>query len=159
MVAWVSQETDTIWVGMEQSECPDTPLDSFPFLNLDHGGRNKITNIWVKNTLKIWSVVRKKLKLPMTISRAMRIASNSEFLPARLDRGFERWREMGIVVLDQLFEGGVLMSFEQLKEKYELPNRDFYRYLQIRHYLHTHQEWEKLGSHTIQNRAPLHIGN
>ena len=134
----------TIWVGMEQSECPDTPLDSFPFLNLDHCGKNKITNIWVKNTLKTWSVVRKKWKLPMTISRAMRIASNSECIPARLDRCFERWREMGIVVLDQLFEGGVLKSFEQLKEKYELPNQDFYRYLQIRHYLHTHQEWEEL---------------
>ena len=146
MVAWLSQETDTIWVGMEQSECPDTPLDSFPFLNLDHCGKKKITNIWVKNTLKIWSVVRKKLKLPMTISRAIRIASNSEFLPARLDRCFERWRERGIVVLDQLFEGSVLKSFEQLKEKYELPTQDFYRYLQIRHYLHTHQEWEKLCS-------------
>ena len=64
----------------------------------------------------------------MSISRAMRIASNSEFLPARLDRGFERWRAMGIAVLDQLIEGGVLKSFEQLKEKYELPNQDFYRY-------------------------------
>ena len=144
MVAWVSQETDTIWVGMEQSECPDTPLDSFPFLNSDRCGKNKITNIWIKNTLKIWSVVRKKFKLPMTISRAMRIASNPDFLPARLDRCFERWREIGIVVVDQLFEGGVLKSFEQLKEKYELPNQDFYRYLQIRHYLHTHQEREKL---------------
>lgn len=82
----------------------------------------------------------------MTISRAIRIASNSECLPARLDRCFERWREMGIVVLDQLFEGSVLKSFELLKEKYELPTQDFYRYLQIRHYLHTHQEWEKLCS-------------
>ena len=50
------------------------------------------------------------------------------------------------MVVDQLFEGGVLKSFEQLKEKYELPNQDFYRYLQIRHYLHTHQEWEELCS-------------
>ena len=88
--------------------------------------------------------MRKKLNLPTSISRAMTIASNPEFLPARLDRYFERWREVGIVVLDQLFEGGVMKSFEQLKEIYDLTNQDFYRYLQIRHYLYTHHEWEKL---------------
>lgn len=50
------------------------------------------------------------------------------------------------MVLDQLFDGTVLKSFEQLKEKYDLSNQDFYRYLQIRHYLQSHQEWEKLCS-------------
>lgn len=50
------------------------------------------------------------------------------------------------MVLDQLFDRTVLKSFEQLKEKCDLPNQDFYRYLQIRHYLQGHQEWEKLRS-------------
>lgn len=52
MVAWMSQDTDTIWVGMEQSECPNFPLDSIPFLNQDIWGKNKITNVWSKKHLK-----------------------------------------------------------------------------------------------------------
>ena len=68
MVAWISQDTDTVWVGMEQSECPNLSLSSIPFLNQDIWGENKIVNVWSKNTLKIWSIVRKKLQLPMTTS-------------------------------------------------------------------------------------------
>jgi len=131
---------------MEQSECPDFPLDSIPFLNQDIWGKKKITNVWSRNTLKIWSIVRKKLQLPMTISRAIRIANNCEFSPARLDKSFLKWTERGLVVLDQLFDGAALKSFEQLKENYDLPNQDFFRYLQIRHYLQNHLEWERLCS-------------
>lgn len=146
MVAWMSQDTDTIWVGMEQSECRDLPLELVPFLNQDIWGKKKVTNVWSKNTLKIWSIVRKKLQLPMTISRAIRIANNCEFSSARLDKGFRKWTERGLVVLDQLFDGATLKSFEQLKEKYDLTNHDYFRYLQIRHYLQNHQERERLCS-------------
>lgn len=82
--------------------------------------------------------MRKKL------SRAVRIANNIDFPPAGLDGGFKRWEEAGLVVLDQLFEGHTLRSFEQLQNKFDLPNQDFFRFLQIRHYLHAHQEWETL---------------
>ena len=58
--------------------------------------------------------------------RAFMIANNCEFSPARLDIGFLKWKERGLVVLDQLFDGPVLKSFEQLKEKYDLPNQDFF---------------------------------
>lgn len=88
MVAWISQDTDTIWGGMKQSECPDLPLDSIPFLNQEKWGAGRIANIWSQNTLKILSIVRKKLQLPMTISRTIMIANNCEFSPARLDKGF-----------------------------------------------------------------------
>ena len=76
MVAWISQDTDTVWVEMEQSECPNLSLSSIPFLNQDIWGKNKIVNVWSKNTLKIWSIVRRKLQLPMTTSRAIMIANN-----------------------------------------------------------------------------------
>lgn len=146
MVSWLTQDKDTVWVGMEQSDCLDVPLNSLPFLNLDTARMKKLTNIWVKNTLKVWSTVRKKIQSPTTISRAISIAKNIEFIPARLDKGFERWKDKGLEVLDQLFEGTVLKSFEQIKEKYGLANEDFFRFLQLRDYLKKHKEWEKICS-------------
>ena len=56
MMTWISEDTDTMWLGMEQSECPNLPIDSIQFLNHD----KKITNVWSKKTLKIWSIVTKK---------------------------------------------------------------------------------------------------
>lgn len=74
MVAWISQDKNTIWVGMEQTDCPEVHLDTIPFMNQATWRINKSSNQWVRTTLKIWSMIRKKLKLPMSISRAMKIA-------------------------------------------------------------------------------------
>lgn len=43
-----------------------------------------------------------------------------------------------------MFEGGSLMSFQQLQRKYNLPTHDLYKYLQMRHYLQKHKEWENI---------------
>lgn len=146
IAAWLSRDTDALWVDMEQGECHNAPLDSTPLLSQNHWGKGKTDNIWIKNTLKIWSTVRTKLHLPMTISRAVRIASNMDFVPASLDVCFKKWEEAGLVVLDQLFEGNVIKTFEELRKEFELPQQDFFRYLQIRHYLHKHKEWERLSN-------------
>lgn len=74
----------------------------------------------------------------MTISRAVRIANNTDFLPAGLNGGFKRWEETGLGILDQLFKGRIIKSVEELQNEFDLPKHDFFRYLQVRHYLHTH---------------------
>lgn len=80
----------------------------------------------------------------MSISRAVKIAHNIDFLPSKLEAGFKKWEEKGLIMLEQLFEGGVLMSFQQLQHKHNLPAHDFFKYLQLRHYLQKHEEWDKL---------------
>lgn len=70
-----------------------------------------------------------------TLSRAMSIADNPEFLPSGWDATFKRWSDKGLIIIDQLFKGSTLHSFSDLKEKFMLSSRDFFRYLQIRNYI------------------------
>lgn len=65
----------------------------------------------------------------------MKIANNTDFPPSRLGAGFKKWQEKGLIMLGQLFEGGVLMSFEQRQRRNNLSTHDFFKYLQLRHYL------------------------
>ncbi len=46
-----------------------------------------------------------------------------------------QWTNKGIWILDYLYEGEHVVSFNHLKQKYNLPNNDFWKYLQIRHCL------------------------
>jgi len=79
-----------------------------------------------------------------SISRAMPIIGNPDFPPSVGDYGFKGWATKGLKILNQLFEETHLKSFSQLQEKFDLPSNDFYRYLQIRHYIISHKENERL---------------
>lgn len=58
--------------------------------------------------------------------------------------GFKNWSQYGLRCLHQVFSKGDLKSFEQLRHDFKLPQTNFYRYLQLRHLLTTHQEYEKV---------------
>ncbi len=91
MVAWISQDNDTICVGIEQNDCLKIPMNTIPFMNKNIWRATKINNQWIKNILRIFkSNVRGKLKLPMSTSRAMKIANNTDFLPSKLEAGFKK---------------------------------------------------------------------
>ena len=62
----------------------------------------------------------------MSISRALKISQNTDFPPSKLGTAFKKWELNGLVMFDQLFDGEVLMSYEQLRQKYNLPAHDFY---------------------------------
>lgn len=44
-----------------------------------------------------------------------------------------QWERSGLNVIVQLYQDGSLKSFQELKDQYAIPNKSFYRYLQIRH--------------------------
>lgn len=79
----------------------------------------------------------------MNISSVVKIAPNIDFLPSKLEMGFKKWEENGVIMLDQLFDGGVLMSYQQVQQKYNLLAHG---YLQLRHYLLNHKEWDKISA-------------
>lgn len=104
----------------------------------------KIVNEWIACTLRVWSIVRKQMGMPLTISRALQIAKLSDFYPNRIDSSFLTWAEKGLLTIHDLFDGEVLKSFSQLQEQYGLCSKDFHRYLQIRHFVRSQGELEKL---------------
>lgn len=50
-------------------------------------------------------------------------------------QGASWWTLRGVVTLKQLYSTDVLLSFSQLQKSFDIPQRDFYKYLQLRHAL------------------------
>ena len=61
--------------------------------------------------------------------------SNSSLEFVQKDHGFKVWTQKNIIKLDDLYDGETLMSFQQLKDSYQIPATHFYRYLQLRHFI------------------------
>ncbi len=88
--------------------------------------------------------MRKKFDLSSLISRVTKIAKNPDFRPSTMDAGYNIWAHRGLIYIAQLFHGQNMKSFEQLKKEFNLPAQDLYTFLQIRHYLQKHKEWDNI---------------
>ncbi len=84
------------------------------------------------------------MNAPQSISRAMKISEIMDFIPRHLDSRFKVWENKGLTLIDDLFDGEILKSFNQLQENFGLISTDFYRFLQLRSYLTSHTEWQSL---------------
>ena len=141
MVAWIVRDPGNRWVSIEQNSIPGIALCTLPFFNQQFWEKNKINNVWIKYTLKVWTTIQKQLKGGVALSRAMPIVGNVEFLPSIWDNAYKRWAENGLYTINQLFDGNVFKSFSQLQDKFALPSSDLFRYLQIRHYITNNTDW------------------
>ncbi len=145
IVDWISGDKETKWTQIEQGEVKGAPLSVLPFVDLKHVNKMKIGNEWIKHTIKVCAGVKKMFKDNGSISRAMPIVGNIDFPPLVSDHGFRKWAAKGLIIFNQLFEETHLKSFTQLQEQFDLPSNDFYRYLQIRHYIINHKDKEQIG--------------
>lgn len=62
----------------------------------------------VNHTLKVWEKTQRLLNLPLSLSRAAKIVTACDFLPAKMDSGFIRWVGKDLMTVNQLFEGRTL---------------------------------------------------
>lgn len=60
---------------------------------------------------------------------------NHLFKPAQMDTAFLDWRRRGLCCIGGFYINNKFASFLQLQPKYCLPQKDFYRYLQVRHFI------------------------
>lgn len=83
---------------------------------------------WIKTPIRIWHrlVSENKAKEPDWILRWRR--SDSDFLPNRTDARFKQWADKELTKHSDLYEGGTLRQFQDLKNGFALSNRDFYRF-------------------------------
>ncbi len=52
-----------------------------------------------------------------------------------MDAGFKEWAKRGIVRLKDLLSEDVIMTSEHMIGNFGIPTQDFFRYLQLRHYI------------------------
>ena len=71
-------------------------------------------------------------------------------LPSALrDAITKKWYEQGIKIFGDLYENDTLMTFEQLSRTFHLPAANFFKYLQVRHFIST------LGNSTPTRLLPI----
>ena len=146
LISWIKDSSYTRWLDIEKGLSP-IPLKVLP--SLDVSFKNTQMGEWTKVTLKIWKTVQTAFRLPKQISSAGSIGHLESFVPANLDAGFKKWSEYGLCFVYQLIRNRELKSFEQLRREFTLPRTDFFRYLQLRHFLTTHKEWEKVKNPSL----------
>lgn len=93
------------------------------------------TNPVTINTLKAWQIVCRLEGRSNKTSMFTPIRNNPAFPPGSSDPGFQQWSVKNINSLIDLFSNNSLMSFKQLTNKYSLIKQDFFRFLQVRHYI------------------------
>ena len=51
--------------------------------------------------------------------------------------GFIQWMERGLSKINDLYDEGILMSFTQLKNKFNLPGKHHFKYMQLRSFIYS----------------------
>ncbi len=91
----------------------------------------------VISTLKIYNQFRQAFQLS-DFSLETPICNNHLFPAAKLDATFKQWQYLGIVKCSDLFIDNIFANYNDLIQKCNLQKSDFFRYLQVRHFIQAH---------------------
>lgn len=94
----------------------------------------EVINPIILHTLNIWYDFIKQNKLEKELKLLSWFAYDDEFKPSTSDHKFREWTMKGLTAICTLIKKGNIMSFQELKTKYDLDNKDLFRYLQLRDY-------------------------
>lgn len=65
--------------------------------------------------------------------------------------GFKAWLNKGVVKLQDVYKDYTLMSFNELKAKYDIPQKHFFKYLQLRSFILANLNNSILETHVTKN--------
>lgn len=133
---WVhySDSNGPAWVEMERLSSDSLSLPAVVGASIPLPKNLTIGNPIVHNSIKICVQFRKHFGL-LGMSLFTPMASNNFFPPSMLDATFHGWQRKGLSLFNDLFLDNKFASFQQLSDKYILPASNFFRYLQVRHFV------------------------
>ena len=134
---WFSKEDAQPWLQIERRSSKGLTLDSFLYSAPLRKLRKNTDNPFVENTIALWHEVHKYLGDLPVLSCFSPIWGNGHFSPAKSDMGFKAWLSKGINKILDLYKDNILMSFDELKAKYDVPQKHFFKYLQLRSFILT----------------------
>lgn len=132
LVDWIRNDPDSVWLDIEAFNLgKPLALASLPFVLNRKNSEVADGNLIVKVTLKAWDMIKRWEKRTNVLWPITPILRNTDFPPGMIDNGFSLWENAGIKTLKDLFEADGMMSFDQLRLKYNLPPTHFFRFLQV----------------------------
>lgn len=131
---WHKQDPASIWLDIESSQSK-LPLFILLFVNNPDGIKKFCTNPITLSTVKAWRSIRTLEGRAHLTSPLTPILNGPDFLPGCKGQGFKTWYACGLTKLGDLFANQTMLSFQQLQQQYWLQKSEFFRFLQIRHFV------------------------
>lgn len=122
------------WVSIEQT-ISKLPLRLYLYSSDPKTLKKQTTNPFLKNTIDIWFKAHKHIGDTPPISQFSPIWSNAQFTPGRAHGGFKVWAGRGVQKIGDLYDKGILLTFNDLSLKYSIPQNNFFKYLQLKHFI------------------------
>ncbi|XP_063806719.1 synaptotagmin-like protein 2 [Pseudophryne corroboree] len=137
---WTRSREIKQWVVLEGS-CVQLFPEIFPWLptlpKLLH------PHPTISPTLSFWKRTRQRSCISSVFGPLTSFLSNPTFPPG-LSLGYYRnWALEGLFRVGQLVHPSGVKQFSEIREKWEIPQRDFWKFLQIRHFLHTNNAYRE----------------
>uniref|UniRef100_A0A671X7A5 Reverse transcriptase domain-containing protein n=1 Tax=Sparus aurata TaxID=8175 RepID=A0A671X7A5_SPAAU len=145
---WFTSETQLSWVNTERGNTSHLPLNSYLYSDKPKDLKKSTQNPFVKNTIQVWYEVHKHRDETLLLSQFSPIWGNGHFAPGKSDMGFKIWADKGICKIADLFDKNVLMSFDEVRQKYDIQAKHFFKYLQVRSFIFKSQKSLSLPSLT-----------
>lgn len=133
---WFSPEPYLPWVQTESACSKDLRLDTYLYSAPVKKLKRSTDNPFVRNTINVWHKVQSFLGESNLFSGFSPIWGNDNFSPGRKDQGFKLWATKGICKVMDLYKEGKLVSFEELRNEYDIPQTHFFKYLQLRSFVY-----------------------
>uniref|UniRef100_A0A3P9MG76 Reverse transcriptase zinc-binding domain-containing protein n=1 Tax=Oryzias latipes TaxID=8090 RepID=A0A3P9MG76_ORYLA len=122
------------WFPLENAaNSPLTPLSCLSTNLAPHSKSHPI----LSHLKCIWEKAAKIFKFDPHLHLAAGIWHNPKLCIDKTTFFWKSWFQKGILTLSDLYDTNTIKSFEKLKQEFNLPRQDFWRYLQIRHLLVT----------------------
>ena len=91
----------------------------------------------ISNLVNVWKKFSKAFNINVYLNSESCIWNNPKLRINKHSFLWKDWVEKGIITLANLYERDNIKSFEMLTGEYNLPRNNFWKYLQMRHLLHT----------------------
>lgn len=144
LLYWGNEEYGSRWKELESSIISRYPLQAVigdPSLVLK---ADWFVNPWIGCTLSVWERIINTCKIQRLVRLFRWPAFDTDFIPNRGDIGFQTWIGKGFTNYFSCLDRNKILSFQSLQEKCGLERSDFYRYLQIRHYINQECNYNNL---------------
>lgn len=124
-----------------ECECLRLPLPLYFYSDTLPNLVKQTTNPIVKNMIRVWFEVQKFTKETSLLSQYTPIWGNQSFIPGRTDAVFRKWALKGIEKIQDLYlpNSDNMLSFEEMRHKYDIDKKYFFKFLQLRNYIRTSQ--------------------
>ena len=135
LVCWCTSSYSARWKDIETAMAQGIPLAAIIGDDKLINNMKSKNNPWINTTLKIWQETLRKHNLKNGAKMLRWCAYDTDFIPNRTDSRFLNWSKMGITYNYTFVHKGAPKSFESLQREFGFGKSDFYRYLQLRHYM------------------------